>query len=265
MAIELKSLRLSRAARLVLDDVSLTIAPGEVVGVLGENGAGKSTLIDAVAGELGPAAGRITISGRDLAGLGATQQARCRAVLPQKPSLSFDLTVTEVAEMGAYPFPQASPIVVDEWVKQALGWADLADLATRRYLTLSGGEQQRAQLARVLVQGLAIAAQGEKPFILLDEPAASLDARHQIELMRCLRLFATRYEAGVLVALHDINLGARWCDRLILLGDTRVVSQGRPHVALTSQTLKKTFGLDMMVMPHPLDAGCVLVLDQVTC
>ncbi len=265
MAIELKSLRLSRATRLVLDDVSLTIAPGEVVGILGENGAGKSTLIDAVAGEIRPAAGQILFSDRDLAELDATEQARCRAVLPQKPSLSFDLTVTEVAEMGAYPFPEASPSVVDEWVAQALGWADLTDLATRRYFTLSGGEQQRAHLARVLVQGLAIAAYGETPFILLDEPAASLDARHQIELMRCLRLFSTRYDAGVLVALHDINLGARWCDRLILLGDAGVVSQGSPPVALTSQTLKNTFGLDMMVMPHPLDTGCVLVLDQVTC
>ncbi|MFM7010077.1 MAG: heme ABC transporter ATP-binding protein [Betaproteobacteria bacterium] len=265
MTIELEGIRLLRAARLALDDVSLTIAPGEVVGVLGENGAGKSTLIDAVAGEVALAAGQIMISGRDLSGLDVTEQARCRAVLPQKPSLSFDLTVTEVAEMGAYPFREASPSVVDEWVAQALGWADLTDLATRRYLTLSGGEQQRAQLARVLVQGLAIAAHGEKPFILLDEPAASLDARHQIELMRCLRLFATRYEAGVLVALHDINLGARWCDRLILLGDARVVSQGSPQVALTSETLKNTFGLDMMVMPHPLDTRCVLVLDRVTC
>ncbi len=265
MTIKLQGVRLLRAARLVLDDVSLTIAPGEVVGVLGENGAGKSTLIDAVAGEIRPTAGQITISDRDLAGLDATAQARCRAVLPQKPSLSFDLTVTQVTEMGAYPFPEASPGVVDGWVAQALGWADLADLAPRRYLNLSGGEQQRAHLARVLVQGLAIAAHGEKPFILLDEPAASLDARHQIELMRCLRLFATRYQAGVLVALHDINLGARWCDRLVLLGDASVVSQGSPQVALTPQTLKNTFGLDMMVMPHPLDTGCVLVLDRVTC
>ena len=265
MTIELEGIRLLRAARLVLDDVSLTIAPGEVVGVLGENGAGKSTLIDAVAGEVGLAAGQIMISGRDLSGLDATEQARCRAVLPQKPSLSFDLTVTEVAEMGAYPFPEVSPSVVDEWVAQALGWADLTDLATRRYLTLSGGEQQRAQLVRVLVQGLAIAAHGEKPFIILDEPAASLDARHQIELMRCLRHFATHHEAGVLVALHDINLGARWCDRLILLGDARVVSQGSPQVALTSEALKNTFGLDMMVMPHPLDTRCVLVLDRVPC
>jgi iron complex transport system ATP-binding protein len=265
MAIELERIRLLRAARLVLDDVSLTIAPGEVVGVLGENGAGKSTLIDAVAGEVSPAAGRIMISGRDLAGLGATQQARYRAVLPQKPSLSFDLTVTEIAEMGAYPFPEASPRLVDGWVTQALSWTDLTNLAEHRYLTISGGEQQRAQLARVLVQGLAIAEHGQKPFIVLDEPAASLDARHQIELMRSLRLFATRYDAGVLVALHDINLGARWCDRLILLGDKRVVAQGRPHAALTPQTLHKAFGLDMMVMPHPLDARCVLVLDRVTC
>ncbi len=193
MTIELEGVRLLRAARLVLDDVSLTIAPGEVVGVLGENGAGKSTVIDAVAGEVDLAGGQIMISGRDLSGLDAAEQARCRAVLPQKPSLSFDLTVTAVAEMGAYPFPEASPSVVNEWVAQSLGWADLTNLAPRRYLTLSGGEQQRAQLARILVQGLAIAAHGEKPFILLDEPAASLDARHQIELMRCLRLFATRY------------------------------------------------------------------------
>lgn len=265
MAIELKSLRLSRANRLVLDEVSLTIAPCEIVGLLAENGMGKSTLIDAVAGEVRLTAGQILFSDRDLVELDATEQARCRAVLPQKPSLSFDLTVTEVTEMGAYPFPEASPSDVGEWVAQALSWADLTSLAARRYLTLSGGEQQRVQLARVLVQGLAIAASGKKPFILLDEPTASLDTRHQIELMRCLRQFAIRYEAGIFVALHDINLGARWCDRLVLLAKGHIVSQGSPQVALTPQTLKHTFGIDMVVMQHPLDEGTVLVLDRVTC
>jgi iron complex transport system ATP-binding protein len=112
---------------------------------------------------------------------------------------------------------------------------------------------------------LAITASGEKPFMLLDEPAASLDARHQIELMRCLRHLAAHYQAGVLVALHDINLAARWCDRLVLLAEGRVESQGVPSAALTSQALKKTFGLDMVVMPHPLEEGSVLVLDRVTC
>jgi iron complex transport system ATP-binding protein len=265
MTINLQEVRLLRAERLVLEDVSLAVAPGEIVGILGENGAGKSTLIDAIAGEIPAAAGQITLSGRNLVELDIAEQSRRRAVLPQKPSLAFDMTVAEVVEMGAYPFADASPAAVEAWVLQALSWADITGLGPRHYLALSGGEQQRVQLARVLVQGLAIAASGEQPFILLDEPAASLDARHQIELMRCLRLFAAQYQAGVLVALHDINLAARWCDRLVLLAAGRIQSQGAPKFALTPQALKKTFGLEMAVLPHPLDAGHVLVLDQVTC
>ena len=265
MTINLQTVRLLRAGRLVLDDISLAVAPGEIVGLLGENGVGKSTLIDAIAGEIPAAAGQITLAGCHLDELDTTELSRRRAVLPQKPSLTFDMTVAEVVEMGAYPFAEASPAAVEAWVLQGLSWTDLTGLGPRHYLALSGGEQQRVQLARVLVQGLAIAASGEKPFILLDEPAASLDARHQIELMRCLRLFAAQYKAGVLVALHDINLAARWCDRLVLLAAGRIESQGAPQFALTSQTLKTTFGLEMAVLPHPLDAGHVLVLDQVTC
>ena len=265
MAIILQGVRVLRAERVVLDDVNLTVMPGEVVGVLGENGAGKSTLLDAIAGEITPATGQLTISGFNLVGLSVVEQSRRRAVLPQKPSLSFDMTVTEVIEMGAYPFPEAGSAEVDAWVKQALVWVDLTEVAPRHYLALSGGEQQGVQLARILVQSLAITASGEKPFILLDEPAASLDARHQIELMRCLRHLAEQHQAGVLVALHDINLAARWCDRLVLLAEGRIESQGAPPVALTAQALKKTFGLEMVVLPHPLEEGCVLVLDRVTC
>ncbi len=265
MTINLHGVRLSRAGHPVLEDMSLSISAGEVVGILGENGAGKSTLIDAIAGEIHLDGGQVTISGQALAGLSVSQQSRLRAVLPQKPSLSFDMTVAEVVRMGAYPFTEVSPDAVDAWTAQSLSWTDLKNFGSRRYLELSGGEQQRVQLARVLVQGLAIAASGETPFFLLDEPSAGLDARHQIELMRCLRTISTQYRAGVIVALHDINLAARWCDRVVLLAEGRVVSQGTPAEALTPEALRRTFGIEMVVIPHPCDSGCLLVLDRVTC
>ncbi|MBO1013085.1 heme ABC transporter ATP-binding protein [Achromobacter sp. SD115] len=260
MTLSAQNLTVSRGGARILTDVSLDIRPGEVVGLLGANGAGKSTLLGALSSELAPDAGQLSLGATPLAALPHRQQARQRAVLPQKPGLTFDLSVREVVAMGAYPFPELPPQAVDELVTQALGQADAAHLAGRRYPELSGGEQQRVQFARVLVQCHAARGQGEPRYLLLDEPTASLDPKHQGDLLRRAWELAHSAHTGVLVILHDMNLAARWCDRLLLLCGGRGIAQGTPAEVLTPANLYLAYGIDAQVIPHPLQAGRLLVL-----
>lgn len=255
-----ENLTLSRGGTRILDQVSLGIRPGEVVGLLGSNGAGKSTLLSALSAELGADGGSLTLDGRSLVAMPPREQARKRAVLPQKPGLTFDLGVREVVAMGAYPFPELSPAQVDALARQALDWADATHLDGRRYPELSGGEQQRVQFARVLVQCGAGRAQGEARYLLLDEPTASLDPKHQADLMRRAAQLAHESNTGVLVILHDMNLAARWCDRLLLLSGGKAVALGTPAEVLTPTNLYLAYGIEAQVIAHPLQAERLLVL-----
>ncbi|WP_251865694.1 heme ABC transporter ATP-binding protein [Achromobacter sp. Marseille-Q4962] len=260
MMLAAENLTLARGGARILDGVSLRLAPGEVVGLLGANGAGKSTLLAVLANELEPDAGAVVLDGEPLSKVAHRRQARRRAVLPQKPGLSFDLDVREVVGMGAYPFPELSPAQVERLVDDALARADVAHLKWRRYPELSGGEQQRVQFARVLVQCAAGRADGEPRYLLLDEPTASLDPRHQTDLLRVAAALAHGDGAGVLVILHDMNLAARWCDRLLLLAQGRQVAAGAPAEVLRPAHLRQAYGIEAHVIAHPLQAGRLLVL-----
>ncbi|GGP22662.1 heme ABC transporter ATP-binding protein [Silvimonas iriomotensis] len=240
-----------RHGKAVLSGVSLQLNPGEVLGVLGANGAGKSTLLATLAGELPPLAGTLTLNGAPLAIQSAHQQARCRAVLPQTPSLAFELGVRAVAATGAYPFPELSPPDLDALLERTLSLADAAAFTTRRYTTLSGGEQQRVQFARVLTQALAQRASGEYRALLLDEPTASLDPRHQLLLLQTVAQLAREQQLAVLVILHDVNLAAWWCDRLLLLADGAVAALGTPQAVLTPGHLRAVYQINATVTPHP--------------
>ncbi|OAE52327.1 hemin ABC transporter ATP-binding protein [Achromobacter insolitus] len=260
MMLAADDLILTRGGNRILDRVSLALRPGEVVGLLGANGAGKSTLLGALSAELAADAGELRLDGAALARLPHRQQARQRAVLPQKPGLTFDLDVREVVAMGAYPFPELSPAEVDALVDQALGWADVFHLRARRYPELSGGEQQRVQFARVLVQCKAARAPGEPRYLLLDEPTASLDPKHQGDLLRVAAELAHAGDTGVLVILHDMNLAARWCDRLLLLCAGRAIAAGTPEQVLTPANLYLAYGIDAQVIAHPLRPDRLLVV-----
>lgn len=260
LTIQSSHLTLGRERRTVLRDVSLTIAPGELVGLLGPNGAGKSTLLAAFAGELSPAQGVIKLDAIDLAKRSALDLAQHRAVVTQQSSLSFDLSVLEVAQMGAYPFSQAQPEQVEQWSQRALTLTELSLLQESLYTSLSGGEQQRAQLARTLVQCFAIEHYQGVAYLLLDEPLANLDPRHQIQFMQVLEQLVGTARVGVLIVMHDLNVAARHCDRLVLLSDGCVLAQGVPSEVLTPEALKQAFGLDWSVIAHPKDVNRLLVL-----
>ena len=266
-----------RGERQILSDIDLSLPAGQVIGVLGANGAGKSTLLAALAGELSPSTGRITLNGRPVSAWPAAELARCRAVLPQSPSLQFDLPVATVIGMGAYPHARhtrtgaprtdsrdtaQAAIAEDQRILQrVLALADVQDLYGRRYRLLSGGEQQRVHLARVLYQ-LLLARQGRDEYrvLMLDEPTASLDPRHQLHLLSAVHTLAHEENVAALVILHDLNLAAGCCDRLLLLGQGRVAACGTPAQVLTPDTLRQVYGVEATVLPHPNQPGRPLVV-----
>ena len=267
-----------RGERQILTDIDLSLPAGQVIGVLGANGAGKSTLLAALAGELSPSTGRITLNGRPLSAWSVAELARCRAVLPQSPSLQFDLPVATVIGMGAYPHARhtrtgaprtddsrdtaRAAIAEDQRILQrVLALADVQDLYGRRYRRLSGGEQQRVQLARVLYQ-LMLARQGHDEYrvLMLDEPTASLDPRHQLHLLSAMHTLAHEENVAALVIMHDLNLAAGCCDRLLLLGQGRVAACGTPAQVLTPETLRQVYGVEATVLPHPNQPGRPLVV-----
>ena len=267
-----------RGERQILADIDLSLPAGQVIGVLGANGAGKSTLLAALAGELSPSAGRITLNGRPLSAWPAAELASCRAVLPQSPSLQFDLPVATVIGMGAYPHARhtrtgaprtddsrdtaRAAIAEDQRILQrVLALADVQDLYERRYCHLSGGEQQRVHLARVLYQ-LLLARQGYNEYrvLMLDEPTASLDPRHQLHLLSAVHTLAHEENVAALVIVHDLNLAAGCCDRLLLLGQGRVAARGTPAQVLTPDTLRQVYGVEATVLPYPNQPGRPLVV-----
>ncbi|MHC5352193.1 heme ABC transporter ATP-binding protein [Metapseudomonas furukawaii] len=244
--LRVEQLAVQRGGRRVLAGIELELRPGEVLGVLGPNGAGKSTLLGALCGEVPASVGRVYLDERELGDWAGPQRARRLAVLPQSSTLGFAFRVDEVVAMGRMPHDSGRERDA-EVVAEALAAADASHLAGRSYLALSGGERQRVHLARVLAQ-LWPGVAGQS--LLLDEPTSMLDPLHQHTTLHTVREFAERGVA-VLVILHDLNLAARYCDRLLLLADGRPHVLGTPEQVLQAEPLKAVFGLDVLVQRHP--------------
>ncbi|MBD2838712.1 heme ABC transporter ATP-binding protein [Pseudomonas sp. JM0905a] len=244
--LRVEQLDVLRGGKRVLAGVDLELQPGEVLGVLGPNGAGKSTLLGALCGEVSAAAGQVSLDGRAFAEWSGPQRARRLAVLPQSSTLNFAFRVEEVVAMGRMPHDTGRERDA-EVIAEALQAADASHLAGRSYLALSGGERQRVHLARVLAQ-LWPGSAGQ--ILLLDEPTSALDPLHQHTTLQAVRAFADRGVA-VLVILHDLNLAARYCDRLLLLADGRPHLLGAPEQVLQAEPLKTVFGLEVLVQRHP--------------
>lgn len=234
--------------RWLVRDVSFELHRGEVLAILGPNGAGKSTLLAALAGDSIPTEGTVYLDDRPITAFKPLELARWRAVLPQQTVVQFAFTAREIVEMGrsAIDTDAIDRLAVD----RALQATDAYDLQHRVFPTLSVGEQSRVSLARVLAQ--------ETLVLLLDEPTAALDLRHQQLVMDLARDLASR-GAALAVILHDLNLAAAYADRILMLRDGRPAALGDPTETLTEPILSDIFSCRVSVIPHP-ETGLPLVL-----
>ncbi|MEW6435999.1 MAG: heme ABC transporter ATP-binding protein [Pseudomonadota bacterium] len=244
--------------KILVEDVTVTLERGRLTAVIGPNGAGKSTLLRILAGELTSNSGNVRYLDQDVRSLSAWQLALRRAVMAQTTRLAFAFSVKEIAALGIDSLGRrASREARQALVATALEKADVGHLADRIYQTLSGGEQQRVQFARALTQLWAGQSIKRDQALLLDEPIAHLDMRHQLALMDAARAQA-RDGVAVLVTIHDLNLAAAYADHLLVLNRGRLVAQGRPHEVLTSRLLAEVFGVDAGIGEAP--PGAVFVL-----
>ena len=229
---------LTVGGRALLDRVNLQVRPGEVVGLLGPNGSGKSTLLRILARLAEPTGGAVTLDGAPMAGLDRRITARTLGYLPQSARSEWPISARETVMLGRTPFlsPLSRISEADrEAVAAALAVTDTTHLADRSVTTLSGGERMRVMLARVLA--------GEPSLLLLDEPVTGLDPRHQLEAMILLDRLA-RVGRGTLVVLHDLTLAARFCHRVYVLHEGRVVAEGPPAQALDAATIAAAFEVE---------------------
>ncbi|MBV6701181.1 heme ABC transporter ATP-binding protein [Kitasatospora aureofaciens] len=248
-----EAVRLTVGGRDLLAGASVRVAAGEVVALLGPNGAGKSTLLSVLAGDAVPAAGEVRLHGRPLDGYGPAELARHRALLPQAAALSFPFPAGEVVRMGRAPWTGTAAAAEDETVvAEAMAATESAAFAERPFTALSGGERARVALARVLAQ--------RTPLLLLDEPTAALDLRHQELVLRVARARAAAGD-GVVVVLHDLSLAAAYADRVVLLAGGATVADGPVAEVLRAPLLSEVYGHPVEVLPHPR-TGVPLVLPE---
>jgi iron complex transport system ATP-binding protein len=246
VSIKIDDLVVGYDAAPVLDGVTVEIAGGEFVGVVGPNGSGKTTLLRSVARVLRPRAGAVLIDGREVFTVPARELAREVGVVPQDTIPAFDFTALEIVLMGRSPhlgrFQVEGPkdLAIAE---QAMRQTGTLEVANRPFTALSGGERQRVVVARALAQ--------EPRVVLLDEPTSHLDINYQFEILNLIRRLNHERGITVLAVLHDLNLAAQYCDWLVMLGGGKIQAIGAPDEVLTAQNVKRVYGAEVWVRRHP--------------
>ncbi len=240
----------------LVDAIDLRIDGGEMVAIVGPNGAGKSTLLRMLSGDLRPTRGEVRLRQRDILDYPPGLLAQHRAMLSQHVTVTFPFTVEEIVRMGAGDRSRAN---AQPLVDAALGEVGLERFRRRQLPTLSGGEQQRAHFARVLVQLACGEARYGPGLLLLDEPTSSLDMRHQIDLVETARLRAGNGTA-VIAVLHDLNLAMRFADRIVLLHRGKLAISGNRSEAITAETIRRIFEVDVEI--DYTDGGVPFLLPQ---
>ena len=243
MRLEVNDVAVQIASRRIVEEVSLHVAPGEIVGLIGPNGSGKSTLLRSIYRLLKPVAGYVQLGSDDVWKLSAREAARRTAVVVQETPSDFEFTVAEVVEMGRTPHKgllEADNQRDAQIVAEALRRVNMTAFAERSFNTLSGGEKQRVLVARALAQ--------EPKLLVLDEPINHLDIRYQLELLNLVRSLGIT----TLVTLHDLNLAATYCHRLYLLADGKIVTAGTPEDVLTPAWVRDVYGVAAVSGQHPI-------------
>ena len=244
--LEATDLTVSLGEKRILDGVDFAVDAGELVGLVGPNGAGKTTLLRAVRGTLTPDSGNVRVAGEAITNLDSKAASRRVATVPQDTALAFEFSVRETVEMGRTPhlprFGGMEPADYDA-VERAMARTEVAEFADRPVTEISGGERSRVLLARALAQAT--------PLLLLDEPTASLDLNHQLATFDTVSELVGSGRAAV-AAIHDLNLAARYCDRLVVVADGGILAQGAAEAVLTEETLREAFDADAVVTSDPV-------------
>lgn len=254
--LEVRSLSISYGERPVLHALSLEVAAGSILALIGPNGSGKTTLIRAVSGLIKSQNGSIFVQGKELSSLSPSDRARLIAVVPQARSLPPAFTAWETVLLGRTPYLNWLGQVSkkdEAAARQAMERTETLDLADRRVGELSGGEQQRVLLARALAQA--------SPVLLMDEPTAHLDLQHQIHQLSQVRQLARESLLAVLVVLHDLNLVARYADQVVLLVKGQIAAQGKPLDVLKDEILSQAYHVPLEVL-HPHAGAPPVVLPR---
>lgn len=231
----------------VLEGCSLDVSEGEILGVIGANGSGKTSLLKLMAGLLRPQKGQISLRGSDVAALSPLAMARLVALVPQESQVLFPFTVGELVLMGRFVHQKGWGWESGEDLRiarQAMRIMEVDHLATRTFQALSGGERHRTVIARALAQ--------QTPILLLDEPTAFLDLKHQIEIFGILKELNRSRHVTVVLVSHDLNLASQHCDRLLLLHEGRPFKAGPPGKVLTVEHLRSVYGCDVLIDAHPM-------------
>ena len=242
MNIQTDTIQVSFGSKTILHDISLAIQDKEFVGIIGPNGSGKSTFLKCLYRVLQPSGGKIYFDGSELSSLSHRDTALKMAVVAQHSTVNFDFSVLEMVLMGRSPYKgllDRDKLDDYEIARHALSEVGLSDFESRNFNTLSGGEQQRVILARALAQ--------RTECLVLDEPTNHLDIKYQLELMTIVK----RLDATVVSAIHDLNLAAIYCDRIIALKDGHIVCSGTPQDVLSSDTIRHIYGVSAMVQTLP--------------
>jgi len=246
--LEAKALAAGYGERLVIPSLSLQITMGKITALVGPNGSGKSTLLKALARIAPPRAGMVYLDGRSIARMSTREVALRLAILPQGPSAPEELTVAELVEQGRYPHAGPLRMLREQdhvAIHEALAQTNMEQFRHRRLDSLSGGERQRAWIALALAQAT--------PVLLLDEPTTFLDVGHQIEVLDLVQTLNRRHGKTIVLVVHDLNLAARYADRMVVLQNGRIVADGAPREVLTASLLADVFQVQAYILSHPVD------------
>lgn len=254
--LDIRSITVNYGEIEILHELSLTVEAGEVASLIGPNGAGKTTLIRAISGVLPLRSGSVIIEEQDLATIPIDERARLLAVVPQARKLPPEYSVQQAVMMGRTPYLGwlGNPGIIDyEKTKWAIDRTQISDFTERRVDELSGGEQQLVLVARALAQ--------DSPVILLDEPTAHLDLRHQATILDLVHTLARERGLAVLMSLHDLNLVSLYSDRIALLSEGNILAVGSPNDVLIPQYLSDVYQVPLDIVPHPYRDVPLVLLD----
>lgn len=232
----------------ILKKISLTIEPGTIMSILGPNGAGKSTLMKSLSGDIPAGLSQVQLEGRYLNDYSASDLSNLRSVMPQSVQLDFPFLVSEVIEMSLIKSLQQHDKA--DYVERALSMFDVAHLKDRNYLTLSGGEQQRVQLARVVAQ-ITRKQDNKNRYLFLDECTSSLDLAHQHQVFEVVNKIVKSQNISAIIVLHDLNLAAQYSDKLVLMKQGEIINQGSVDEVLQEDSISEVYGYPVKIIPHP--------------